>query len=198
MSVSIRQHRLRVADYVRVERDSLVKHEFIDGEIYAMSGGTPLHAALAAAVTAHLSFQLRGKRCRAYSSDLRVRVPGSPGNETITYPDVTVICHQVVYDTESRDTAVNPSLVVEVLSDSTMNWDLGEKFERYKQISELKGVVYVWQSEQKLELRARQPDGTWTSHTAGVGQTLEIESLGCRLPVDDIYEAAGFLDFSAR
>src|SRR5262249_46266925 len=99
---------------------------------------------------------------------------------------------------ENRNTITNPTLVVEVLSDSTINWDLGGKFERYQQIPSLEGVVYVSHSEPKLELRARQRDGIWISCTAVAGETLEIESLGCRLPVDDIYEAAGFPDPAAR
>src|SRR5579859_1220544 len=133
-------HHYSFADYLRVEEMSTVKHEFLDGEIYAMAGGTPLHAALAVAVSGALLERLRGGSCRVFSSDLRIRVEATG---LTTYPDVSVVCGPLEHDPASADTVVNPTILVEVLSGSTMEYDLGEKFEHYRQLLSLKAVVYV-------------------------------------------------------
>src|SRR4051812_42732973 len=103
------------AQYVVLEHSSNVKHEFFDGEIFAMAGGTPEHSALATAITIQLGRQLEGKPCRPYNSDLRIRVPATGLG---TYPDVSVICGPPQHDPSDRNTLVNPTLIVEVLSDS--------------------------------------------------------------------------------
>src|SRR4051812_20568072 len=126
---SIRHHRYSFADYLAVEEMGSVKHEFLDGNIYAMAGGAPLHAALAAAVATALSNALRGGPCRVFSSDLRIRVLATG---LASYPDVTVVCGALRTDPESADTVTNPMVVVEVLRDSTMDYDLGEKLEHYR------------------------------------------------------------------
>ena len=157
MSVSVRHHRHSFRDYLAVEEISTVKHEFLDGEIYAMAGGTVLHAALSAAILAALHQQLGG-RCRVFSSDLRIRVRATG---LASYPDVTVVCGATETDPESPDTVVNPTLVVEVLSPSTMDYDLGEKFEHYRQIPSLTAVIYVWQDRRRIEIRERAASA-WT------------------------------------
>jgi Uma2 family endonuclease len=110
------RRRFTFREYLRVDADSSAKHEFLDGMILAMAGGTPDHAGLAAAVTAALNRQLEGKNCRVYSADLRVRVlaTGFAG-----YPDVTVVRDQLERDPEDANTATNPAVVVEILSPST-------------------------------------------------------------------------------
>lgn len=164
-----------------------VRHEFLDGEIVAMAGGTVLHAALSAGVLATLHAQLGG-RCRAYSSDLRVRAPATG---LATYPDVTIVCGPIETDPDDKDTVTNPSVVVEVLSASTMDYDLGEKFESYRQIPSLKTVIYVWQDRRQFELRDRQSDGTWRSQVAGRGETVRVGALDCALELDRLYDEAG-------
>lgn len=188
MSVSVRLHRHSFRDYLAVEEISTVRHEFLDGEIYAMAGGSVLHAALSATVLASLHAQLGG-RCRVYSSDLRIRVLATG---LATYPDVTVVCGEVETDPESAATVVNPTAVVEVLSPGTMDYDLGEKFEHLRQIPSLRAVVHVWQDRRRVEVRERLPDGTWvTAPLAGAGESAPIAALGCRLEVDAVYADAG-------
>jgi hypothetical protein len=131
---SQRHHRYTFADYLAYEDGSNVKHEFFNGEIYAMAGGTPEHAALAAAMTTLIGAQLGEAPCRAFSSDLKIRVLATG---LVSYPDLTVICGSVEYDPQSRMVAVNPTSIVEVLSDSTEDWDRGEKLENFKQIPSL-------------------------------------------------------------
>jgi Uma2 family endonuclease len=186
MLTPARRHRYSFADYLVVEEMSTVKHEFLDGEIYAMVGGSLLHAALSAAVLGRLLAAVRGGPCRVFSSDLRIRVLATG---LATYPDASVVCGPPARDPESHETVTNPSVVVKVLSNSTMEYDLGEKFDHYKQVESLKEIVYVWQSEQRIEIRRREGD-TWISLSAGSGETAHLQSLGCDLAVDDLYREA--------
>ena len=116
------------ADYLALEESSNVKHEFLGGQIYGIAGGTPEHAALKAAITGLLFAQLRGGRCRLHDADLRVRVPETG---LATYPDVTVACGPLERHPQDQDAVTNPTLIVEVLSRSTADYDRGDKFEHY-------------------------------------------------------------------
>jgi Uma2 family endonuclease len=186
MSVSVRHHRYSFQDYLAIEEVSTVRHEFLDGEIYAMAGGSVLHAALSAAVLAALHHQLAG-RCRTYSSDLRVRVLATG---LASYPDVTVVCGPAETDPENVEAVVNPTVLVEVLSPATIDYDLGEKFEHFQRIPSLDAVVYVWQDRPQLEVRARG-DGGWKSEVVGPGSTAVIDCIACRIDVDALFADAG-------
>jgi Uma2 family endonuclease len=177
-------HRHSFADYLALEEASNTKHEFLNGEIYGMAGGTPEHAALSVAVSSALLSQLRGGPCRVYSSDLRVRVLATG---LATYPDVTVVCGELERDPESPTTVVNPRVVVEVLSDGTEAYDRGEKLEHYRKIPSLAAVVLVSHRAPAIEVWERTPDGGWRRREAGAGQSAEIEALPARLVVDEIY-----------
>lgn len=179
-----RLHRYTYDAYLEYESSSNVKHEFLDGEIYAMAGGTIEHAVLAANVIASLSPQLRGTPCVAATSDLKVRVLATG---LATYPDVTVICGTPERDPKSRDVVLNPTLVVEVLSDSTEEWDRGDKLEHYKRIPSLRECVLVSHREKRIEVLTRTADGTWVVQTAGSGGSALLASVGATLPVEDIY-----------
>ena len=191
MVAPARLHGYTFDEYLDLENASNVKHEFLEGEIYAMAGGTPRHAALTLAVGGALLAQLRGGPCRAFSSDLRVRARATG---LATYPDVAVVCGPLEPDPDSDATVTNPRVLVEVLSKSTKDFDLGEKFDHYQQIPSLEAVLYVWQTETRMELRSRAPDGHWTSRDFRAGETARIESIGCSLNVDDIYQDASPVD----
>ena len=186
MGMPARLHSYSFRDYLQVEEMSGVKHEYLDGEIYAMAGGSVLHAALSAAVLAALHRQLAG-RCRVYSSDLRVRV-----RETglASYPDVTVVCGAIETDPESADTVVNPTLVVEVLSPATMEYDLGEKFEHYRRIPSLAAAVFLWQDRRQIEVRERT-GGAWNAAVVGPGGAAAVAAVAVDLEVDALYADAG-------
>jgi len=178
------RHRYTYGDYLATEEGSPVRHEFYDGEIYGMAGGTPDHATLAVKVSAALLAQLSERPCRVMSSDLRVRVLPTG---LATYPDVTVVCGPLEYDPESRNTVVNPTVVVEVLSDGTEDYDRGEKLEHYQRIPSLKECVLVSHRERQIESWRREAGGGWSHRAAGAGQTLRIEALACVLVVDEMY-----------
>lgn len=177
------------AEYLALEDGSNVRHEFLDGQIYAMAGGTPEHAALQAAVTGMLFAQLEGKPCRVHGSDLHVRVLATG---LATYPDVSVICGRTERDPASQRTAVNPTVLVEVLSRSTEDTeDFGrvEKFEHYKQIPSLRQFVLVSHRERVLEVWTRS-DEAWTRVASGEGEVARLESIGCTLDVRALYDSA--------
>jgi Uma2 family endonuclease len=179
-----RIHRYTYGQYLEHESSSNVKHEFIDGDIYAMAGGTIEHAIISMNVGSALNAQLRGASCVVASSDLKVRVSAT---DLTTYPDVTVICGPVQRDPQSPDVALNPSLVVEVLSKSTEDWDRGEKLENYKQIPSLLACVLISYRQQRVEVVRRGPDGAWTTEEAGPGESVSLPVSGCMLAVDDVY-----------
>lgn len=175
------------ADYLALEQSSNVKHEFLDGQIYGMAGGTPEHAALKAAVIGLLFPQIRGGGCRAYDADLRIRVPETG---LATYPDLTVVCGPRELHPEDPDAVTNPTLIVEVLSKSTADYDRGDKFEHYKRIASLRQYVLLSQLEPELEVWSRGPENEWTKTISRAGERAYLESIGAALDVSEVYEAA--------
>jgi len=171
-------------EYRRFEEATDAKHEYLDGQILAMAGGTPEHAALGATVIGLLSEQLAGRPCYPLSSDLRVRVQATG---LATYPDVTVVCGPLERDSEDPNATVNPTVLVEVLSDSTEAYDLGEKFAHYRSIPSLREYVLVSHRARRIERRWQDSGGSWRSEVAGRGETVELTSIGAALVVDAVY-----------
>jgi Uma2 family endonuclease len=188
MAVVAPRHRHSFLDYLQVEEMSAVKHEFLDGEITAMAGGTPEHAALSAALISLVASQLRGGPCRVFSSDLRLRVAATG---LATYPDAAVVCGELERDPSSRTHVTNPTVVFEVLSPGTEDYDRGEKREHYQQIASLTAYVIVAQDVRQIEAWQRGADRTWAHQVAGPGAAIELRAIGCRLAVDEVYGAAG-------
>ncbi|HSL84644.1 MAG TPA: Uma2 family endonuclease [Thermoanaerobaculia bacterium] len=186
--VSPRLHRYTFREYLELEETSTVRHEFLEGEIYAMAGGTPEHAALTMSIGATLVTALRGGPCRVHSSDLRIRVRATG---LATYPDVTVVCGPYETEPESRTTVTNPHVVVEVTSDSTEEYDRGKKLESYKQIAGLAAIVLVSHRERLIEVMERQDEGPWKRQEARRGGRARLATLDCDLVVDEIYDTAG-------
>ncbi|MCC6763413.1 MAG: Uma2 family endonuclease [Deltaproteobacteria bacterium] len=180
--------RMSYAEYVAREAVADVKHEFIRGEVFAMSGGTIEHAGLAAAITAELTLQLRGKRCRVFSSDLRVRIQATDlTTELATYPDVTVVCDRPDTLPDDPHAVVNPTVIVEVLSDSTEAYDRGAKAATYRCIPSLREYVLVSQRAPLIEVFRRTDAGAWELVEARRGMRLELRALGVTLDVDALY-----------
>jgi Uma2 family endonuclease len=182
-----RLHRYTFHEYLTLEESSTVRHEFLAGEIYAMAGGTPQHAALAVAVAAALLAQTRGGPCRVHSLDLRVRALETG---LTTYPDVTVVCGPYQTDPQDKNTIVNPKVLVEITSDSTEEYDRREKLESYRRIPSVEGIVLVSHREHLIELFERDGQQGWRRSEARGGANLPIAALGAVLVVDEIYAAA--------
>jgi len=179
------QYSLR--EYLSFEASSNVKHEYLGGQIYAMAGGTPEHAALAAAFLGQLYAQLLGGPCRPYDADLRVRVQAT---NVLTYPDVTVVSGPVQRDREDPLATVNPTLICEVLSESTERYDRGAKFEHYKNLPLLKQYVLVSHRDRIVEVWTRGDCEEWTRGVAREGEAIELSSIRARIDVRELYEAA--------
>jgi Uma2 family endonuclease len=170
-------------DYLRVEEDSHIRHEFLEGRIWAMAGGSPEHARICANVIALLNVALAPRRCGVYTTDLRIRIRATG---LATYPDVSVICGQLELDPgdPKRHTALNPSLLVEVLSPSTQDYDRGEKLAHYQQVASLEEVLLVHHDARKI-VAWRRAGPTWRA-TEYVDGTVPL-AVGCELPIAAVY-----------
>ena len=176
-------HHFDFEQYLTLENDSNVKHEFVDGRVYAMAGGTPEHSAIAMNVGTLLNVALGTRRCRVFNSDLRIFIRAS---KVGTYPDVSVVCGQVELASEDRhgQSALNPTVLVEVLSPSTSAYDQGEKLDYYKQIPSLQEVMLVHHDVHRVVVW-RRTGSTWSS--LEFTDLVELRSIDCKLGLDEIY-----------
>ena len=182
MVVSARK-RVSYAEYVAIANDSPVKYEYIAGEIVAMSGGTIAHGRLIGRVTDLMNRALDGTPCIVLPSDLRVRIRSA---ERATYPDLHVVCGELERDPDDDHAIVNPTVIVEVLSDSTEDSDRTEKFAAYRRLASLREYVLISQRERRVEVYRR--DGRrWLLDEYGPGERPTIASLSIELAVDDLY-----------
>ena len=178
--------RLTEEEYLRIERAASYKSEFVGGEMFAMAGGTPRHSMLEANASRELGHQLRRTRCRVCSSNMRFRTPVT-GDEL--YPDISVICGPVQLYPGSTDILVNPTVVVEVLSPSTANYDRGLKFELYRQFPTLRDYVIIHQKSIYIEHHSRQSDNAWLLREyRGPDARVLLASIECELHLGSVYE----------
>jgi Uma2 family endonuclease len=185
MSQGARHLHYTYAQYLALEDESPIRHEYLEGEIYAMAGGTPDHAALAAAVIQALGSTLPPS-CRAFSSDLRVRILSTGLS---TYPDVAVVCGKTLRAPDDPVAVTNPVLLVEVTSPSTEDYDRGEKLRQYQQIPSVREVVIFSHRAPQATVHRRQADGTWIAIEVPAGAGLELQTVGRAIALDDIYRA---------
>lgn len=171
------------AEYLEQERRSPTKHEFVDGLVIAMAGGSPEHARLAGSVMRLLGNAVQDRPCAVFSSDLRVRITETNRS---TYPDLTVVCGHRELAPDDDDAIVNPIVLVEVLSDSTEADDRGEKFAPYRRLASLREYVLVAQKSRRVEVY-RRDDERWVLTEHGPGSSFELASIGASIEVDEVY-----------
>jgi Uma2 family endonuclease len=176
--------------YLDLERHTEIRHEFLDGTVYAMSGGSSAHSAICFNLATILGVQLRGTPCKGFSPDMKVRA----GDASLyAYPDLAVVCGEPILHDDHGDVLLNPVVIFEVLSRSTEAYDRGEKFERYKTIETLTDYVLVSQDRPRLEHFSRRPDGTWSrTEVSGLEPSLGIASINCRVPLSEVYDRIEF------
>jgi len=168
-----------------MERAASEKHEFAFGEIYAMSGASARHVEIVGNIASELRNHLRHRPCRVYSTDLRLCVDA---DQRYTYPDVVVVCSQPRFLDGELDTILNPDLIVEVLSESTRNYDRGDKFQQYRGIPSFREYLLVDQAKAHVERYAKQNDGTWSLwETDSLNEVVHLESIKVTLPLSEIY-----------
>ena len=182
MSTTARRVHYTYQQYVALEEESAIRHEYLDGEIYAMAGGSPDHAALAATVIGLLGPQLQ-RGWRVFTSDLRIRIAATGLS---TYPDVAVVCGRTVRAADDPLAVVNPVLLVEITSSSTEEYDRGEKLRHYKQLPSLREILFVSHREPRLTLHRRE-DADWAVVEARRQETAGLVGIAVRLSVDEVY-----------
>jgi len=176
--------------YLEIERQAEIKSEYWQGEMFAMSGAAEPHNRLTSNISGQFYVQLRSSACSHYSNDMRVRVTATG---LYTYPDIVVVRSAPQLLDGRRDTLLNPTLIVEVLSPSTEAYDRGRKFEHYQSIDSLQQYLLVASERMHADLFTRQPDGLWLLKAAGSPEDIiELDSIGCRLTLRDTYERVEF------
>lgn len=176
--------------YLNQEREAAYKSEYIDGQIYAMSGASRQHNRITFNVAGLLYAQLGSGRCEGFANDMRVRVND---DSLYTYPDVVVACGEARFESAALDTLLNPTLIIEVLSDSTEKFDRGKKFAHYQRIESLREYVLISQDEARIECFTRQADERWMlSKVEALGGVMPLESIACTLPLAEVYARVQF------
>jgi Uma2 family endonuclease len=176
-------------EYLALDRAAEFRSEFIDGEIIAMSGGSQRHSKLQINLALEVETALRGTPCQAFSADLRVRV----STRMYAYPDLTVVCGDLMLADGRQDILLNPKIIFEVLSPSTEYYDRGVKFRRYREVESLTDYILVDQDQARIEQFTRGDAHTWTFRDyQDASETLLIESIGVSLPIARIYERIEF------
>ena len=186
MGDAARQTSIDYEAYLILEGKAERKHEWLDGQRYAMACGTIEHGQLTTQMTGELGRLASGCGCRVFNSDVKIRVLATG---LATYPDASVVCGPVERDPGDRNAIVNPVVLVEVLSDGTEAYDRGDKFVHYRQIPSLRDVVLISQHEARVELYSRDERGRWVLSTAGVGERFSLTALEGSIEVDRIYAA---------
>ena len=174
-------------EYLEWEKTQELRYENIDGEVFAMTGGTIPHNRIALNLAIDLDDFLAEKECQVYISDVKVQVT-SVG--PYHYPDVMVSCDDE--DKDAIDMVQYPCLIVEVLSPSTEAFDRGKKFTRYRQSNTLQEYVLIESDEIAVECFRKNDEGLWVLHTYGEGDTLTLESVGISIPVEKLYRRVQF------
>jgi Uma2 family endonuclease len=169
--------------YLTIERAAEFRSEFLDGEMFAMSGGTMNHARLRQNLSGELYGALRGSPCEACGPDFRVKVSG----RMYTYPDLSVVCGDPLV--AGDDNLLNPVVIFEVLSPSTEKHDRGPKFQHYRAIDSLKDYILVHQDQVRIEQYTHRPDHIWALRDYQMPEDhLKIDSIGVSIPLDRIYD----------
>jgi len=178
------------AEYLAFERASEIKHEYFGGHVYAMSGASEPHNLIAGNTLASLHVQLRGRGCKVYPSDMKVRTPAT---RSYAYPDITVVCGEAKFDDDQRDILVNPTVIIEILSPSTEKYDRGLKFQHYRELGSLQEYILIAQDSPHIERFLRQDGGLWQfSDVTGTDAKIDLSSIDCTLHLSDVYEQVDF------
>jgi len=185
------ERRYTLEEYLELDRTSEERLEFWDGEVFCMSGGSRSHDRIIIGCIVNLSARLEASECQVFSADMRIKVPSAP---PYRYGDLSALCGGAEFEEVSGvDTLVNPQLIVEVLSPSTEAYDRGEKFSHYKSIPTFREYLLVSQHQPHVTHLFKDEDGKWIHTEANdLGASLHLQSLGCELPMSEIYRDVTF------
>ena len=187
-----------VEQYLDMERAAEERHEYVDGYIYKLAGESPEHSTINANLIAILVTQLRGKPCRAFSPNMKIRSgPFFKEQKTnkglFSYADVSVVCGEPEFHDKFRDVLINPTVIIEILSDSTEGFDRYEKFRRYRtHIDTLQDYLLVAQTLPLIQVYSRHPDGWLMNEALGLESSIRLPSIDCHLPLPEVYDRVTF------
>jgi Uma2 family endonuclease len=177
---------LTPAEYLALEREAETRSEYHDGELVAMVGASRVHNLITVNCSREVSAQLKGRPCETYANDMRVSVPAV---NRYFYPDIVVVCGEPQFEDSSVDTLLNPTVIIEVLSDSTERFDRGRKFAYYRTLPSLRGYLLIAQDEYRVDAYRKGDDGRWLLEDAqGRDATLPLGIEGCTLVLGDVYD----------
>ena len=177
------------SEYLELERKSEFRSEYIAGRMVAMSGSSLRHSLIGGNLLGEISSQMRGRDGEVYGKGLRVKVSLTG---MYTYPDIVAVCGEVRLEDEHFDTLLNPTVIVEVLSESTEAYDRGEKFAHYRRLDTLREYVLVAQDKIRVEHFRREGEEWILSEVSGPDATLHLASIDCHIAVAAIYEKVEF------
>jgi Uma2 family endonuclease len=192
MAIPAEKKRYTAAEYLTLESKAVDKHEYHAGEMLAMSGGAYHHSRVNVNFSAELVQRLKGKPCFTLESNMRLRLAAS---DRYVYPDAMVVCGDPIFDPldKNQTTIINPTVVIEVLSDSTEAYDRGDKFTAYRDLPTLQEYVLVSQNRPMVESFLRQEDGTWVlAAFQGLDGSATLRSIKIQIPLSDIYTGLDF------
>lgn len=173
-------------EYLFFEKTAPEKHEYFKGEVFAMAGAGARHNVIFSKLFGELAYRLKGKPCRPYGSDFRIHIPE---NTLYTYPDISIICGEIIPSKADPDTAVQPTVLIEILSPSTRNYDQGIKFKLYREIPTLKEFITVDSESIGMEAYHINSQGNWELRDLrSIKDTLTIKVVEVSLPLKEIYD----------
>lgn len=192
MSVLPVQNATAAEEYLAMERISPVRHEYHRGNIYQMAGASAAHEIICVNLSTSLNNQLKGRNCHVYSSNLRVHIESTG---LYTYPDLSAVCGEsVMVDDDHLDNLVNPTLIVEVLSRSTAQYDTGAKLDHYRSIESLRHYLLVWQDLRRAMLYSRRDNEWAVQDYIGGEASIDLPAIGCTVSMADIYDKVTLKD----
>jgi len=185
-AVAYNKQKISIEEYLEMENAALEKHEYYQGEIFAMSGAKVPHNAIASNLLVELGMKLKGKKCKPFNSDQRIHIPS---NTLFTYPDISIICGEVITLNNDEWNALNPSVIIEVLSKSTKNYDRGEKFKLYRDINTLKEYILVDSESIHIEVFRLNEKKHWELEEYNdINASLEVKAINEQILISEIYD----------
>jgi Uma2 family endonuclease len=189
-AVAYQKRHYTVEEYLEMEKASTVKHEYFQGEIFAMSGAGDNHNEIFSNVFGEIAHKLKGKSCRPYGSDKRMNIPE---NTLFTYPDISIYCNELIHSDVDEDTSISPTVIIEILSPSTKNYDRGKKFNLYKDIPTLKEYIMIDSESVLVEAYYINENKNWElKEHKEITDVLSFVSLGFDVALVNIYEHVHF------
>ena len=189
MSSPLIQRRYTPEEYLALEREAEYKSEYINGHIFAMAGASEAHNLITANVAGEMRSQFKGRPCKVYSSDMRVKVSRTG---MYTYPDVVAVCGEARVEDDHQDTLLNPTVIIEVLSPSTEAYDRGDKFAHYRRLESVQEYVLIAQDKVRVDHYVKQGKKWVLTEFSEINDTVPLASVGCNLALREIYDKVEF------